>query len=237
VRGAFTAAVIAALAFPAAASADQTIRAFDGPLGDGSDSGWTPNEVTVKAGDAVSWAFEGTTLAHNVISASANWSLVGTPIGVAGPPISTTFPTPGTYAYVCQLHAAMTGSVTVTDAAGVAPPPPPPPPLSEQPFPNDGGALTSFERIDAVAPVLGGLRIRRVARGARVRFRLSEPGRATLALKRAGKTVKTRTVDARKGANTVTVRGLAAGGYRVEVRARDLSGNAAKLKRARITIR
>ena len=77
----------------------------------------------------------------------------------------------------------------------------------------------------------------RVARGARVRFRLSEAGRATLALKRGGKTVKTRTVDARKGANTVTVRGLRAGGYRVEVRARDLSGNAAELKRARVTVR
>ena len=65
--------------------------------------------------------------------------------------------------------------------------------------------------------------VRRVARGARVRFRLSEAGRATLALKRGGKTVKTRTVDARKGANTVTIRGLRAGGYRVEVRASDLS--------------
>ena len=131
----------------------------------------------------------------------------------------------------------MTGTVTVTDETGAPPPPPPPPPLSEQPFANDGGALTTFERIDAVAPVLNGLTVRRVTRGARVRFRLSEPGRATLALKRAGKTVKTRTVDARKGANTVTIRGLKAGGYRVEVRARDLSGNAARVKRARVTVR
>jgi hypothetical protein len=85
--------------------------------------------------------------------------------------------------------------------------------------------------------VLSAVKVRRVARGARVRFRLSEAGRATLALKRGQKTVKTRTVDVRKGANAVTVRGLRAGGYRVEVRARDLSGNAARVKRARVTVR
>jgi hypothetical protein len=131
----------------------------------------------------------------------------------------------------------MTGTVTVTDAAGVAPPPPPPPPLSEQPFPNDGTPLSTFERVDAVAPVLGAVTVRRVARGARVRFRLSEAGRATLALKRGGRMVKTRTVDARKGANRVTIRGLKAGTYRLEVRARDLSGNAARVKRASVTVR
>ena len=70
-----------------------------------------------------------------------------------------------------------------------------------------------------------------------MRFRLSEAGRATLALKRGQKTVKTRTVDVRKGVNAVTVRGLHAGGYRVEVRARDLSGNASRIKRARVTVR
>jgi plastocyanin len=232
----FAAALAAALAFPAVAAADATIQASDGVVGDGTDSRWAPSDVTIKAGESVTWRFEGTALAHNVRSTSANWSHTG-PIAVAGAPDSVRFATPGTYAFVCQLHAAMTGTVTVTDAAGVAPPPPPPPPLSEQPFPNDGTVLTTFERIDAVAPVLSAVKVRRVARGARVRFTLSEAGRATLTLKRGARTIKTRTVDARKGANRVTVRGVKAGAYRVEVRARDRSGNAAKVKRARVTVR
>jgi plastocyanin len=235
-RRAFAAALFAALALPAGASAEQRIQAVDGVLADGSDNRWTPNDVTVKVGETVTWSFTGTTLAHNVRSSSPNWTLES-PIGVAGAPVSGAFASPGTYAFVCRLHASMTGAITVTDATGAPPPPPPPPPLSEQPFPNDAGALTSFERIDAVAPVLSAVRVRRVTRGARVRFRLSESGRATLALKRGGKTVKTRAVDARKGTNSVTIRGLRAGGYRIEVRARDLSGNAARVKRTRVTVR
>jgi plastocyanin len=236
VKRVLAAVALAALAFPAAASADQRLQAVDGALPDGSDNRWTPNAVTVKVGEPVTWAFDGTALAHNVRSASANWGLVSD-IGAPAPAVTRCFDAVGTYQFVCRLHASMTGTVTVTDETGAPPPPPPPPPLSEQPFPNDGGALTTFERIDAVAPVLDRVTVRRVARGARVRFRLSEAGRATLALKRGGKTVKTRTVDARKGSNTVTIRGLKAGGYRVEVRARDLSGNAAKLRRARVNVR
>jgi len=236
VKRAFAVGLLAALALPATASAEQRIQAVDGVLADGSDNRWTPSGVTVKVGEIVTWSFTGTTLAHNVRSASTNWDLES-PIGVAGAPVSGFFDSPGTYAFVCRLHASMTGSVTVTDATGAPPPLPPPPPLSEQPFPNDAGALASFERIDAVAPTLSAVTVRRVARGARVRFRLSESGRATLAFKRGGKTVKTRAVDARKGANTVTIRGLRAGGYRIEVRASDLSGNAARVKRARVTVR
>ena len=232
----FAAALAVALAFPAAAAAQQTVQAVDGVLPDGSDNRWTPNAVTVKVGEKVTWSFTGTALAHNVRSASANWSLESD-IGAPAPNITLSFDTVGTHAFVCRLHASMTGTVSVTDATGAPPPPPPPPPLSEQPFANDGTPLETFERIDAVAPVLSAVRVRRVARGARVRFRLSEAGRATLALKRGQKTVKSRTVDVRKGANAVTVRGLRAGGYRVEIRARDLSGNAARIKRARVTVR
>jgi plastocyanin len=236
VRRTFAAALLAALAFPAGASADQTVQAVDGVLPDGSDNRWAQSAVTVKVGEPVTWSFTGTALAHNVRSASANWSLESD-IGAPAPNVTRTFDAIGTYDFVCRLHASMTGTVTVTDETGAPPPPPPPPPLSEQPFANDVPALTTFERIDAVAPVLDRVSVRRVARGARVSFRLSEAGRATLALKRGGRTVKTRTVAARKGVNGVTVRGLKAGSYRVEVRAKDLSGNAARVKRARITVR
>jgi plastocyanin len=235
-KRAFAATALAALTFPAAAAADATIAASDGTRGDGTDSRWTPDAVIVKVDEPVRWTFDGTALAHNVRSTGANWDFESD-IAVAGPPATHSFAAPGTYTYVCRLHAAMTGTVTVTDATGAPPPPPPPPPLSEQPFTNDAPALTTFERVDGVAPVLTAVKVRRVARGAHVRFRLSEAGRATLTLKRAGRTVKRRTVNVRKGTNSVTIRGLAAGGYRVELRARDLSGNAAKLKRARVTVR
>jgi hypothetical protein len=131
----------------------------------------------------------------------------------------------------------MTGTVTVTDAGGTLPPPPPPPPLSEQPWPNDQPAPTAFEVADEVAPELTRVRVARVAHGARVRFRLSEPGRVTITVTRGGRTVKTRRASAGDGANAFTVRGLRAGRYRVEVRARDLAGNRSQSRRARVTVR
>jgi plastocyanin len=236
VKRSLTIAVLAALALPSSAAADVTIQAVDAVAPDGSDNRWSPNAVTVKAGEPVTWSFAGTVVAHNVVSEGSNWSLES-PMIVAQPPVSHTFAAPGRYEFYCRLHGtSMRGTVTVTDESGTAPPVGPPP-LSEQPFSNDTAPLTSFERTDQVAPTLTRVSVSRVSRGARVRFRLSEAGRATLALTRAGKTVKTRAIDAHKGANTVTVRGLRSGRYRVEVRARDLSGNAAKPTRARLTVR
>lgn len=233
----FAIALAGLLGVPATALADQTVQAVDGVLPDGSDNRWTPAELTVKVGEQVTWSFAGTTLAHNVRSDGSNWSF-SSPIAVAGAPASHTFTAPGTYSFYCELHGtSMRGTVTVTDETGAPPPPPAPPPLSEQPYANDTTPLVSYERVDAIAPKLIRVSAGRVKRGVRVRFRLSEEGRATLAIKRGGKTVKRRTVNARKGANTVTIRGLRAGSYRVEVRARDLSGNAAKLRRARVTVR
>ena len=77
----------------------------------------------------------------------------------------------------------------------------------------------------------------RVTRGARVRFRLSEAGRVTIKLTRGNRVVKTRRVDARRGANSVIVRSVRAGRYSVQISARDLSGNPARSKRARVTVR
>ena len=131
----------------------------------------------------------------------------------------------------------MRGTVTVTDATGAPPPPPPPPPLSEQPFVNDVPAPAVLEVRDLVAPKLDHVAVARVAHGARVRFRLSEAGTVTVKLTR-GKAVKTRTVNVRKGTSSVTVKGLRAGSYRVQVSAKDLAANTAGApKRARVTLR
>jgi len=225
------AAAFAFLAFPSAAlAADQTVQAVDGTAPDGSDNRWTPNVVDIEVGEKVTWTFAGTKLFHNV--KGVNFTVASSP-AVVGPDVSYTFDTVGNYEFFCELHAQpMRGIVRVGN-----PPPPPPPPLSEQPFPNDSPAPTTLEVLDETAPALSAVQVSRVTRGARVRFRMSEAGRVTIKLTRGNRVVKTRSVAARRGANTVIVRSVRAGRYSVQVSARDLSGNPAPSKRARVTVR
>jgi plastocyanin len=222
------AAAAAALAFPAVA--DAQFQAVD------NTNVWAPAELTVRVGEPVTWSFAGTTLVHNVRSSSANWSFA-TPYALAGPTASYTFQTPGDYAFLCELHGStMTGVVKVLDASGQPAAPPPPPPLSEQPFANDIPPLTVFEKRDKVAPKLTRVKVARVARGVRVKFRLSEAGKVTVRATR-GRSVVKRTVEVAKGTRSITVRGLKRGRYRVQVTAKDLAGNAAKAKpRASVTL-
>ena len=239
VRLAAASAAAVALACPGSALADATIRAVDGTAADNNNNHWDPATPTVKVGEKVTWTFAGTSSLHNVKSTSDNWQLE-TPFAAAGPDAGYTFTAPGTYSFVCKLHeSTMVGSVTVTDETGAPPPPPPPPPLSAQPFVNDAPALTVLEVRDTIRPTLDRVKVSRVSRGARVRFRLSEAGKVAIKLTRNGRRVKTRTVETtRKGTRSVLIRGLKAGRYRVEVKARDLAGNAAKrTTRARITVR
>jgi plastocyanin len=232
------AALLAALATaPAALADDQTVQAVDGTAADNYNNRWTPSNVTVKAGETVTWSFAGTGVFHNVASNSSNWSFRNGDPAIAPPPGSFTFTTPGVYGFVCQIHATtMTGTVTVTDATGTPPPPPPPPPPSEQPWPNDQQAPTVFEVADEQRPKLSGVRASGIAHGARVRFRLSEVGRATITAQRGRRTIEAKRVRARKGANSVMLRGLRAGRYDIAVRARDLAGNRSRPRHVRLTI-
>jgi plastocyanin len=224
---------------PAASAAAQTavVQAVDDTTGDGTGNRWSPGELSVKAGESVTWRFAGTAVAHNVKSDSANWTFQNT-IAVGGPDAAYTFTTPGYYTFICQLHPGpMHGTVTVTDGTGEPPPPPPPPPLGEQPFPNDQPAPTVFELRDRNAPQLTDVSITGRVRAARVRFRLSEPANATISVTRGARIVQVRRFSASAGANDVTVRGLPAGRYQVELRVRDLAGNQAPPRRARVTVR
>jgi plastocyanin len=232
--GALAAALAAA---PAASAADQTVQAVDGTTADPNANRWSPPNVGVQVGDTVTWSFAGTAMAHNVQSEGSNWSF-HTDVGVARPAASFTFTATGNYTFICQIHpTTMRGNVAVATVDGTPPPPPPPPPLSEQPFPNDSPPPTVLEITDEGRPSLDRVRAARVRRGARVRFRLSEPARVTIAFKRGRRTVKAKRVSASKGMRSVTVRGLRAGRYRIEVRARDLAGNASRVRRARLTVR
>jgi plastocyanin len=213
-------AITVAAAAPAGA-AEITIKGLDTQV-------FEPAKVSIAAGDKVTWTFDGTTQPHNVVSTSANWNVRTT---YESPGTSVVFETPGNYDFACDLHATtMNGTVTVGE--------PPPPPLSEQPFPNDGGVLGALETggLDRTQPKLRSVRVERMKRGARVRFRVSERSVVTVRFKRGDKTVETRKVSAAGTARATVRKGLRAGRYRVELRAEDLAGNRSGLRTARLTI-
>ena len=224
------AGVFAALAAaPPAVAAPADVRAVDSAVED--QNRWEPADVSVNIGEAVTWRFD-TVGAHNVKSTTPNWTMSTSNLH-SGATASFTFTAEGIYRFRCDLHSNMFGSVTVGN-----PPPPPPPPLSEQEFANDQPAPTVFEVTDEQRPRLTRVRAAGLDGAARVRFRLDEPGRVTVRLKRGSRTVRQQALTLRRaGRGIVTLRDLAAGTYRVEVRARDLARNRARLKRAQVTVR
>lgn len=74
---------------------------------------FTPDSITVKVGDAVTWVFHQPEAPHNVVSLSGPAMFnSGTPQGKGT--FRFTFTQPGTYTYVCQVHPNMRGTVIVT---------------------------------------------------------------------------------------------------------------------------
>jgi plastocyanin len=237
--GAGIVAVAAVLVGAPVASAQTVVQAVDGtPENQFADNHWSPSEVTIKAGETVTWRFAGSTGLHNVASSSSNWSWSNGQPASAAPDASHSFPTPGTYGFLCQAHGtSMFGKVLVTDANGNPPPPPPPPPLSEQPFPNDTAAPSAFEVRDTMPPRLTHVNVRQRPDGARVRFRLDEPALVTLRVQRARLTMKRSRALLLAGTRTLTIRRMPPGAYRLALVARDLAGHRSRVKRARLTVR
>ena len=219
----------ALVAAPPALAAPAEIRAVD-DLTPNNNNVWSPANVSINAGETVTWRYDGTQLPHDVVSSSANWSIDTKSSREDSTPVVYQFNAVGEYTFFCSFHGSgMSGTVKVGD--------PPPPPLSEQPFTNDQTAPNVFEVTDAQRPRVTRVSTRGLDGAARVRFRLDEPGRVTIRLERGSRGV-TRSLRMREaGVRTIRVRGLAAGRYRVEVRARDLGGNRSHLKRARVTVR
>jgi plastocyanin len=230
------AALLGLLVIAPAASA-QTVQAVDGTAADNYNNRWTPQTPTIKVGQTVTWSFAGTSALHNVASSGTNWSFRNGDPGSGSPPASYTFTQPGTYHFICEVHATtMFGDVLVTDASGNPPPPPPPPPLSEQPFPNDAGSPSAFEVDDGLGPRLSRLAARSWHGGARLRFRLDEPAVVTVRAVRAQLTVKRARAMLLRGRRKLTIRHLRPGAYRLVISARDLAGNRARTRRVRVTV-
>lgn len=127
-----------------------------------------------------------------------------------------------------------------TAPGGLAPPPPSG--GTPAPQPRDDHTSTpapgTHAGNDTVKPRIARLRLKRLRRGARLRFRLSESATVTIRVTRRGRhrAVERRRVQASAGTRRITVgdRRMKRGRYTVRLRARDAMGNrSAAVKRGR----
>ena len=236
-RVALLAGLAALVLAPTASAQAPIVQAIDGTEADNFNFRWTPRDVTIRAGETVTWRFTGTDAPHNVAVRGTTFRS-GEPTRVPAD-AAYRFDTPGFYDFVCEVHLpSMAGTVTVTDASGAPPPPPPPPPLSEQHWANDQSPPSVLEVTDEKRPRLSRVRVAGVRDGARVRFRLSERARVTVRFKLAGLTVNSVRRTFKAGRHRLTVRDPRMHGrYRVEVFARDAAGNRSATRRATVRVR
>jgi plastocyanin len=162
-----------------------------------ADFRFSPSYTRVEPGDSVNWTQRGSL--HTVTSRA------GAPEAFNSGDLSNSklfvraFPTTGRYAYHCTIHAEMRGVVQV-------------------------GA-------DTVSPKPTKAKAKLGKSSARVSFRLPEASKVSATLVAKGKPTKVlrraKARDLQDGARSLTVKtsGLAAGGYRVTVKAVDPAGN------------
>jgi len=73
------------------------------------DFAFSPEPVTVTAGQTVTWTNHDP-FAHSIKSSDGSFDSASLGQGAS---YSATFSTPGTYAYLCGIHNSMTGTVVV----------------------------------------------------------------------------------------------------------------------------
>jgi plastocyanin len=93
---------------------------------------FTPQTITVNAGDSVRWTNMDGGVAHTSTANGGAWNS-GTIVQSAS--FTFTFNTAGTFAYHCEIHPSMTGTVVVQGAATPAPTPIPTPVPTPLPTP------------------------------------------------------------------------------------------------------
>ena len=85
------------------------------------DKSYSPNPVTIARGATVTWT-NNDTIPHTV-TARPDATLFDSGSLAAGATYTHTFDTAGSFDYFCTIHPGMTGTVVVSDAAGVCPAP------------------------------------------------------------------------------------------------------------------
>jgi plastocyanin len=128
-RGVVTAAVIMALALavvPALATDNVTLEAYE--------YGFRPNPVTIRVGDTVTFTIDAdAAVPHNfAFTDGPDYPENPAAQGSAWTNQTRTFTQTGTYAFVCEAHAFMTGTITVEPATATPTPDPTQPSLEVQ---------------------------------------------------------------------------------------------------------
>lgn len=77
-----------------------------------SNYAFNPSELSVKAGDLVTWVNDDS-VSHTIVSDSG--SEIESPVLSNGQEYSHTFSQAGTYNYHCSIHPIMKGTVTVSE--------------------------------------------------------------------------------------------------------------------------
>lgn len=76
-----------------------------------SDFAFTPSQVTINAGESVTWQWNSGTHPTSSLNAPAAWQTFT--LGPGNTSFTKVFSTPGTYTYQCDFHSNMTGTIRV----------------------------------------------------------------------------------------------------------------------------
>lgn len=227
-RGALLVAGLTALvAYPTPAGAHPG-HAVEPVLVDGDAFAFVPAAVTIRARRSVRWTWQGTLFRNHSVTAdpgqreSFDSDPAGPPSNADHPPGDTfthTFNRAGTYTYHCKVHPEMIGSVEVLPLPGSRP-------RLKRLRVRDGRACADGSCRPALARF-------RASKGVIVVGRIERPRGSRWRVVRSFSRV------ARKGANRLRLptRSLAAGRYRLSLRAYDRYDRGSRQRRARFALR
>ncbi len=181
----------------------------------GRDFFWNPANVSIEAGDTVTWTNQQGF--HNVVVEGERLNSPGFPGDDQWrTPPQKTFTTAGTYRYLCEVHGQMTGTITVGGGGEPTPTPTPEP----EPVPPPGGGAGE----DTAPPALSDVSLTSRAGRLTIGWTVSEPATLTARLTRSDGDVQTFRAATEAGTWTIE-RSLSAGSYQAEVWAVDRWGN------------
>jgi plastocyanin len=82
-----------------------------------SDFAYTPQQVTINAGESVTWQWSSGTHPTASDNSPAEWTTFT--LDGSNPSFTKVFNTPGTFDFHCEFHGSMTGTITVLSPSGI----------------------------------------------------------------------------------------------------------------------